>query len=140
MKAYFSINHNPDSKDLKDLSEKTQLPKRVLQVWFQNSRAKWRRNILKQQSLGPQIVEECKPLAELDRECHLITSSSGGNNNTSNNRTEHMSPLTIRQEEQTFYTTYLSCNGNAGDDHSNNQNNNLIIDSNRSSCDINNHL
>ncbi|RWS17034.1 Apterous-like protein [Dinothrombium tinctorium] len=32
MKAYFSINHNPDSKDLKDLSEKTQLPKRVLQT------------------------------------------------------------------------------------------------------------
>lgn len=32
MKAYFSINHNPDSKELKELSVKTALPKRVLQV------------------------------------------------------------------------------------------------------------
>ena len=32
MKSYFSINHNPDAKDLKQLSQKTSLPKRVLQV------------------------------------------------------------------------------------------------------------
>ncbi|KAK6626970.1 hypothetical protein RUM44_009447 [Polyplax serrata] len=31
MKSYFSINHNPDAKDLKQLSQKTSLPKRVLQ-------------------------------------------------------------------------------------------------------------
>lgn len=35
MKSYFAINHNPDAKDLKQLSQKTSLPKRVLQVrWF----------------------------------------------------------------------------------------------------------
>ncbi|CAF1057724.1 unnamed protein product [Rotaria sordida] len=44
MKSYFHLNHNPDAKDLKNLSEKTNLPKRVLQVWFQNARAKYRRN------------------------------------------------------------------------------------------------
>nr|CAD2135454.1 unnamed protein product [Meloidogyne enterolobii] len=32
MKAYFFINHNPDSKDLKILSNKTGLSKRVLQA------------------------------------------------------------------------------------------------------------
>lgn len=32
MKTYFQINHNPDAKDLKQLSQKTGLPKRVLQV------------------------------------------------------------------------------------------------------------
>ncbi|CAG2170298.1 unnamed protein product [Oppiella nova] len=47
MKSYFSINQNPDAKDLKQLSQKTGLSKRVLQVWFQNARAKWRRNNLK---------------------------------------------------------------------------------------------
>ncbi|KAI8424224.1 hypothetical protein MSG28_002797 [Choristoneura fumiferana] len=31
MKSYFAINHNPDAKDLKQLSQKTGLPKRVLQ-------------------------------------------------------------------------------------------------------------
>ncbi|KAF6036025.1 LHX9 [Bugula neritina] len=43
MKAYFTANHNPDAKDLKQLSQKTGLSKRVLQVWFQNARAKFRR-------------------------------------------------------------------------------------------------
>lgn len=32
MKSYFAVNHNPDAKDLKQLSQKTGLPKRVLQV------------------------------------------------------------------------------------------------------------
>ncbi|XP_076352158.1 LIM/homeobox protein Lhx9-like isoform X2 [Tachypleus tridentatus] len=49
MKSYFAINQNPDAKDLKQLAQKTGLSKRVLQVWFQNARAKWRRNNLKQQ-------------------------------------------------------------------------------------------
>ena len=32
MKSYFSLNHNPDTKDLKQLAQKTGLNKRVLQV------------------------------------------------------------------------------------------------------------
>ncbi|XP_065369258.1 protein apterous isoform X1 [Calliphora vicina] len=52
MKSYFAINHNPDAKDLKQLSQKTGLPKRVLQVWFQNARAKWRRMMMKQDGSG----------------------------------------------------------------------------------------
>ena len=35
MKSYFAINHNPDAKDLKQLSQKTGLSKRVLQVRVQ---------------------------------------------------------------------------------------------------------
>ncbi|CAK9291700.1 unnamed protein product [Gordionus sp. m RMFG-2023] len=49
MKTYFALNHNPDAKDLKQLSQKTGLSKRVLQVWFQNARAKYRRNMSKQE-------------------------------------------------------------------------------------------
>ncbi|XP_013183582.1 LIM/homeobox protein Lhx9-like [Amyelois transitella] len=52
MKSYFAINQNPDAKDLKQLAHKTGLSKRVLQVWFQNARAKWRRNIMRQESNG----------------------------------------------------------------------------------------
>ncbi|CAO4386330.1 unnamed protein product [Caenorhabditis nigoni] len=45
MKSYFALNHNPDAKDLKQLAVKTNLTKRVLQVWFQNARAKFRRGL-----------------------------------------------------------------------------------------------
>ena len=44
MKSHFKINQNPDSKELKMLIQNTGLDKKVLQVWFQNSRAKWRRS------------------------------------------------------------------------------------------------
>ncbi|CAH8430296.1 unnamed protein product [Heterobilharzia americana] len=50
MKSYFEFSHNPDSKDLKQLSQKTGLSKRVLQVWFQNARAKFRRTSTNQVS------------------------------------------------------------------------------------------
>ncbi|VDK33963.1 unnamed protein product [Taenia asiatica] len=43
MKGYFRVNQNPDSKELRQLSIQTNLSKRVLQVWFQNARAKYRR-------------------------------------------------------------------------------------------------
>ncbi|KAF6200602.1 hypothetical protein GE061_005045 [Apolygus lucorum] len=52
MKSYFAINQNPDAKDLKQLAQKTGLSKRVLQVWFQNARAKWRRNLMRQEGVG----------------------------------------------------------------------------------------
>ncbi|XP_045184110.2 LIM/homeobox protein Lhx9-like [Mercenaria mercenaria] len=63
MKSYFAMNHNPDAKDLKELSRKTQLSKRVLQVWFQNARAKYRRSAAKQ---GTDIPEDgdSKPVTD----------------------------------------------------------------------------
>lgn len=53
MKSYFALNHNPDSKDLKQLAQKTGLSKRVLQVWFQNARAKHRRTAMKERDKQP---------------------------------------------------------------------------------------
>ncbi|XP_075241917.1 uncharacterized protein LOC142336848 isoform X2 [Convolutriloba macropyga] len=52
LKQYFQLNHNPDAKELKQLSQKTGLSKRVLQVWFQNARAKYRRLMMKNQQNG----------------------------------------------------------------------------------------
>ncbi|CAK6980863.1 LIM/homeobox protein Lhx9-like [Scomber scombrus] len=45
LESYFSQKHNPDGKDWTCLTHKTGLPKRVLQVWFQNARAKLRRSL-----------------------------------------------------------------------------------------------
>ncbi|KAJ3604167.1 hypothetical protein NHX12_028908 [Muraenolepis orangiensis] len=63
MKSYFAINHNPDAKDLKQLAQKTGLTKRVLQVWFQNARAKFRRNLLRQESGGGDKASDGSVLA-----------------------------------------------------------------------------
>ncbi|XP_059397949.1 LIM/homeobox protein Lhx2-like [Carassius carassius] len=52
MQNFFTHNYSPDPKDIKQLAQKTSLTKRVLQVWFQNARAKFRRNILYQESMG----------------------------------------------------------------------------------------
>ena len=43
MKSVFELNPNPDTAELHRLSERLGLTKRVLQVWFQNARAKERR-------------------------------------------------------------------------------------------------
>ncbi|XP_047040787.1 protein apterous [Helicoverpa zea] len=67
MKSYFAINHNPDAKDLKQLSQKTGLPKRVLQVWFQNARAKWRRMVTKQEN---KMSDKCSPDASLEMDMY----------------------------------------------------------------------
>ncbi|NP_001153058.2 LIM/homeobox protein Lhx2a [Danio rerio] len=58
MQSFFTHNHNPDAKDLKELAQKTGLTKRVLQVWFQNARAKFRRNCLYQESIGVDNVSD----------------------------------------------------------------------------------
>ncbi|KAG7156186.1 LIM/homeobox protein Lhx9-like [Homarus americanus] len=68
MKSYFNLNQNPDAKDLKQLAQKTGLSKRVLQVWFQNARAKWRRNILKQEHerhVGDKLKDQSGLLGDL---------------------------------------------------------------------------
>lgn len=67
MKAYFAMNHNPDAKDLKQLSQKTGLSKRVLQVWFQNARAKYRRTVCKPQAqdLPPESQDQPSPVSAI---------------------------------------------------------------------------
>jgi len=43
MKELFDVDKNPDSAKLTQLAKQIDLPKRVLQVWFQNARAKHRK-------------------------------------------------------------------------------------------------
>ncbi|CAJ1082865.1 LIM/homeobox protein Lhx9-like [Xyrichtys novacula] len=50
LEMYFAQKQNPDGKDWTCLAHKTGLPKRVLQVWFQNARAKLRRSLTTEDS------------------------------------------------------------------------------------------
>ncbi|XP_028296735.1 LIM/homeobox protein Awh-like isoform X2 [Gouania willdenowi] len=45
LESYFTLKQNPDGKDWNVLAHQTGLSKRVLQVWFQNARAKLRRSL-----------------------------------------------------------------------------------------------
>lgn len=97
MKSYFAINQNPDAKDLKQLAQKTGLSKRVLQVkslleifilkislnlfyslkvWFQNARAKWRRNVMRQDGglQNPNCPQVIKKQRKSFVECVLTSS------------------------------------------------------------------
>jgi hypothetical protein len=72
MKSYFELNHNPDAKDLKQLSQKTGLSKRVLQVWFQNARAKFRRG----QSNPNEPHDQQSPQTSMNNSQNVSSSSS----------------------------------------------------------------
>lgn len=52
MFCFLLLRFITDAKDLKNLAEKTNLPKRVLQVWFQNARAKYRRSVSRSENLA----------------------------------------------------------------------------------------
>ncbi|XP_036371970.1 LIM/homeobox protein Lhx2-like [Megalops cyprinoides] len=69
MESYFALKHNPDGKDWSCLSHRTGLPKRVLQVWFQNARAKLRRSL-------PAEESQCNSPVALKAEAMATTAAS----------------------------------------------------------------
>ncbi|KAI0985470.1 hypothetical protein GJ496_011908 [Pomphorhynchus laevis] len=69
MKSYFAINQNPDGKDLKCLSQETNLSKRILQVWFQNARAKARKDKVQLKRESISCVNDAKDKLEGEY-CH----------------------------------------------------------------------
>ncbi|XP_018647779.1 putative lim homeobox protein [Schistosoma mansoni] len=97
MKAYFNINHNPDVKDLKVLTEKTGLSKRVLQVWFQNARAKYRRNLVRQENTSTSVNNHINNSLTSG----LITSSNCGSSEMIELYTNHGK----KEEEEENYST-----------------------------------
>ncbi|XP_074543628.1 LIM/homeobox protein Awh-like [Halichoeres trimaculatus] len=68
LETYFAQKHNPDGKDWTCLAHKTGLPKRVLQVWFQNARAKLRRSLTAEDS-------QVNPLSASSRGVTMTTGS-----------------------------------------------------------------
>ncbi|KAI8517904.1 LIM/homeobox protein Lhx2 [Branchiostoma belcheri] len=97
MKSYFALNHNPDAKDLKQLAQKTGLTKRVLQVWFQNARAKYRRNLLRQQSdsQSSQNAQKDPSITELPASTpalgNVVSPTSRSSNNNNGGQPKHAS-------------------------------------------------
>ncbi|CAF1122952.1 unnamed protein product [Rotaria sp. Silwood1] len=83
MRSYFNLNHNPDAKDLKNLAEKTNLPKRVLQVWFQNARAKYRRSVSRSDTLSSTSQHSSIPQQQQQQQQQQQTQQQSQINQTS---------------------------------------------------------
>ncbi|XP_045024760.1 LIM/homeobox protein Lhx9 [Daphnia magna] len=93
LKSYFATNHNPDAKDLKQLSQKTTLSKRVLQVWFQNARAKWRRLVQKTEGGAGANSGVNGGLGNNGNGHNMSSSSSSSSSNCSGSGNETGSPV-----------------------------------------------
>ncbi|XP_057312109.1 LIM/homeobox protein Awh-like [Hydractinia symbiolongicarpus] len=53
LQANFEVDANPDSSELERIASDVSLPKRVTQVWFQNSRARQKKQQQQQKMLSP---------------------------------------------------------------------------------------
>ncbi|KAL7670569.1 hypothetical protein ACOME3_005505 [Neoechinorhynchus agilis] len=58
LKNYFENNPNPDTKEIEALCVRTQLSKRVVQVWFQNRRAKVKKETMPSNMMIVQTNQE----------------------------------------------------------------------------------
>ena len=68
----FSIEVNPDTAELERLSEATTLTKRVIQVWFQNARARHKKFLTANAS---PVGSSCGPSSSNDESmCNQFTS------------------------------------------------------------------
>lgn len=116
MKELFDLDKNPDSKALTELSEKVDLTKRVLQVWFQNARAKQRKG----QSIFSESVEKLlSPAEEKNRikgegdvkEEPVFDNSDNtlGNNPSNNNSNINVGCTTPPIEEEDTFPNKTTC-------------------------------
>ncbi|XP_063755760.1 LIM/homeobox protein Lhx9-like [Eleginops maclovinus] len=101
LESYFAHKHNPDGKDWNCLAQKTGLPKRVLQVWFQNARAKLRRSLTADDS---QVSSPSAP----PRGLSMSSSSSPGACSPPDQSQPFSSTSTIDQMQLSLLTAPLS--------------------------------
>lgn len=99
MESYFAQKHNPDGRDWSCLSHRTGLPKRVLQVWFQNARAKLRRSV---------SADESQSNSPAPPKVNTTTTASLSPIGSAHQQTQPFHTSTINQLELSLLTAPLS--------------------------------
>lgn len=89
LRSYFQTNSRPNKAELELLAKKTSLAKRVVQVWFQNQRARYRRKgqVMPPLRLGEQEVSSTSPYIPVVPQVPLYTPQP--------NATPQMEPLDL---------------------------------------------
>lgn len=94
LQTHFQIDSNPDGQDLERIAAITNLTKRVTQVWFQNSRARQKKYLIKRKptgsaagsasiALSASFGNQSQAQSSQDHEMDAMLSSRGQLNNAS---------------------------------------------------------
>uniref|UniRef100_A0A1I8IV76 LIM homeobox transcription factor 1-alpha n=1 Tax=Macrostomum lignano TaxID=282301 RepID=A0A1I8IV76_9PLAT len=126
MKAHFQANPNPDSCELRLLASSTGLSKRVLQVWFQNSRAKHRRHLAKSANQDSNHSGNANSAANQD------SNHSGNANSSANQDSNHSGNANSAANQDSNHSGNANSSANQDSNHSGNGNSSANQDSNHS--------
>lgn len=98
LQRHFQRDSNPDGQDLEQIATITGLSKRVTQVWFQNSRARQKKYMIKRKPTSS------SSLANQNASAHgLIASGSGANQQPGNHLFAHSSHQAIATTNKENY-------------------------------------
>lgn len=106
LQTRFQIDSNPDGQDLELIAAATGLSKRVTQVWFQNSRARQKKHLIKRKPQSQQQQQQALTTSgDLDPSSFVVPNDFQGSQFSIN-----LAPIAHRQSDQQMSHHFQSSN------------------------------